>query len=312
MHDANNSLNGLEEVVIEDAADSFQTARSVGGQREVESALSDRFTIVEPIGTSDNVGLYLARPAGGDLVQLRVLSETLAGDAKDVELFYREARAAAQLSHENILRTSNPEQVSGLHFCTVEHRPVATTLSSLLSRGGWLEFADAVRITIQLLSALAHAHERGVLHLKLHTRRVLLEPSGRVLLSGFGIEAHDDLAWAHRRRTLQCAPQYQSPEQLAGALVDHRSDLYSLGVLLYEMLTDRVPYDSRNLGAIKRKLTTQSPLPPRTVAGDVPAVLSQLVLGLLEKAPDRRFQSSAGFRDALTGALCHSHDHSSL
>ena len=145
-----------------------------------------------------------------------------------------------------------------------------------------------------------------MLHLTLHPSKILVESTGRVLMSGFGVEAHNDLAWAHRKRTLQCAPHYQSPEQLAGALVDHRSDLYSLGVLLYEMLTDRVPYDSRNLGTIKRKLTTQSPLPPRTVAGDVPAALSQLVLGLLEKSPDRRFQSAAEFRGVLTAALCHS------
>ena len=107
-------LGTSEEGVIEGAA---RPAPSVRGQREIEAALSNRFTIVEQLGTSDNVEQYLARPVGqSDLIQLRVLSESLASDVKDVELFYHEARAAAQLSHENVPRTGNPEQISGLYF----------------------------------------------------------------------------------------------------------------------------------------------------------------------------------------------------
>lgn len=259
------------------------------GLRGVATALEERFLIQELLHVSDRTTCYLAQEIRtGRLLRLRVLSERAARDARQIELFRLEAQASATLRRPNIVSTSPAEQLNSIHFCTSVNVREAETLRDLLRRQGWLDTTQAVSFALQVADALAYAREAGVLHLKLQPERVLLTPHGMALVTGFGIAANEELAWAHRARARRCVPAYLSPELAADYSAGHRSDLYCLGVLLYEMLTDRLPFEADDLNALQRKRALRVPIAPQLVSPHVPETLSLLVLSLLERQPEKR------------------------
>jgi serine/threonine protein kinase len=259
-------------------------------------ALSGRFTNLVPHGIAGCVESYLACDARGETVHLRVHSAHAARDAQAHEIFIDEVKAAAKLTHPNIVATSEPEEILGVQFCVVEHKPDAQTLHEMLAYEGWLDVAGASHIADQIAGALDYSHQIGVLHLRLDPESVLVEPDGWITVSGFGAET------GTARRSENYKAQYASPELVAGAAVDQRCDLYSLGALLYEMLTDRTPYDSDDAEHIRQKQMSDAPSPPHLISLDVPESVSAVVMRLLELDPDKRFRSAAEFQAALDAA----------
>ncbi len=296
-------------------------ARQPGSREKdrAEALFRERFTILERVGATERSTLYLAEDRkarkaasarSGDVIRLEVLSDLAAEDSKQLDLFYLEAAAAAKLSHRNIINSGEAEQVGALHCRTSEYRPGASTLRNLLDRSGWLDISRAINITTQIADALDEAHQKGVLHLQVQPENILIEEDGRARLSGFGLNASDDkrndardklawLAWAQRERASRLPVHYISPEQARSASVDHRSDLYSLGIVLFEILTDRLPFDSEDLSLVRRKLTNQAPPPPGMLRAGLPESLSDIVMRLLAKKPENRFQSAASLKAAL-------------
>lgn len=264
----------------------------------VRQALANRFAVVKALESDSEIERYLARDIRGESVHLKVLSTRAANDALARELFYRSAQAASKLSHMNILTTGSAQQEHGVDFCIVEHKQETQPLSDLLDRNGWFDVKVAAGVADQIASALDHAHLTGVLHLAIQPKCILIEPDGWVTISGFGIEAN----------RLSLRPQgplapYASPEQLKGGTVDHRSDLYSLGAVLYEMLTDRTPFDSNDADYVRRKQDSFTPSPPHLISMDVPEPVSNVVMKLLEREPARRFGSASAFQTALDNAV---------
>ncbi|HYP28703.1 MAG TPA: serine/threonine-protein kinase [Blastocatellia bacterium] len=275
--------------------------------RELAEAFSGRYEITEPVGHADGASYYLARdltaPSAGDAsgqVCLKVLSDAAAQDSERLNLFRLEAKAASSLSHENILKTECNEETGPYHSCAIERVDGAKTLRSLLNKKGWLDAQLASTIAIQVARALEEAHGNGVLHLKLSPEKILIGPDGVVKLADFGIEAAGELQWAHALRSGLCPARYASPEQSSGEPVDHRSDLYSLGVVLFESLTDRFPFnaDGPERGGLKQR--GRSPLPPHVYCESVPADLSSVVMRLLERDPADRFESASELQAALS------------
>lgn len=262
-------------------------------------ALSGRFKNLVPHGIAGDVETYLACDARGETVHLKVLSARATSDARARALFIDEAQAAAKLTHPNIITTSGPDDILGVSFCVVEHKRHARTLHEVLAYEGWLDVASASQIADQIASALDYAHQIGVLHLRLDPESVLVEPDGWVTVAGFGTASEKP------RRSQNYKAQYASPELVAGAAVDHRSDLYSLGAMLYEMLTDRTLYDSDDSEHIKRKQMSDAPSPPHLISPDVPEPVSAVVMKLLELEPDKRFRGAAQFQAALDAATNH-------
>ncbi len=253
------------------------------------------------LGTSGNSFCFAALDLATEKpVKLKVLSDDAAVDEVQKELFYLEAAAAAKLSHQNITRTTEAEELGGIHFCTIEQSPNAESLRDLLDIRSWLEIDVAVSIALQIADALDYARQVGVLHLNLNPANILIEGDGRVLVTDFGIGADQELAWAQTDRSGRHCLQYASPEQIQGSYADSRSDLYSLGIILFEMLTDRVPFDSTDAGLVKRKHLTQAPHPPQLFRQGISNYLSALVLTLLEKNPDWRFRTSGQLQTALS------------
>jgi len=261
----------------------------------VRRALSGRFNNLVPHGIAADIESYLAGDARGETVHLRVLSAHAASDAR--EMLIDEFRAAARLTHPNIVANSEIAEILGVQFCVVEHKQQAQTLHEMLANEGWLDVAGASYIADQIAGALDHAHQIGVLHLRLDPQSVLVEPDGWVTVNGFGAEI------GRPRRAENYKAQYASPELVAGAAVDQRSDLYSVGAMLYEMLTDRTPYDSDDADHIKHKQMSYAPSPPHLISLDVPESVSAVVMKLLELEPEKRFRSAAAFQAALDAAV---------
>jgi eukaryotic-like serine/threonine-protein kinase len=199
--------------------------------------------------------------------------------------------------HPNISTTTDPEEILGVLFYTVEHKQDARTLRELLDHDGWFDVASAARIADQIASALDHAHQIGVLHLRLQPECVLVEADGWVTITDFGAEAA-----AGGRSKMPAAP-YASPEQAARGGVDHRSDLYSIGAVLYEMLTDRTPFDSDDADYVRHRQRSLAPAPPHLISMGVPETVSSVVMKLLEQEPNTRFASAVAFQSALDDAV---------
>lgn len=264
----------------------------------VRRALAGRFEVLNSLSSDSKVERYFSRDERGRTVQLKVLSAHAAADARARELFYLEARAASKLTHMNILAVSSAEEMQGVDFSVVENRQDAITLGQLLDRRGWLDVKAAAEIAEQIASALAHANQVGVLHLQLRPRCVLVEPDGWVMLGDFGVEVERAPS-----RLQSPDARYTSPELAIGQIVDHRSDLYSLGAVLYEMLTDRTPFDSDDAEYIRRKQMSFIPSPPHLISADVPESISNVVMKLLERERVNRFPSAAVFQAALDDAI---------
>ena len=272
----------------------------------VNAVLRERFQIARELAKTDTHSIYLARdlsrPAGAEdagLIRLKVLSRLLADDNRQVELFGLEAGAAASLSHRNIIKSTQAEEVNGVHFCVMEERPGVITLHEWLKKKGWMDVDEAVRIGQQIADSLEYAHGQGVLHLALKPDDVLLDEEGNVLISGFGIARDKHLLWAHQERSRRCPARYISPEQIISANVDQRSDLYLLGLLLFEMLTDRAPFESGDEASLRLKHLTRVPEPPHMFREKIPGALSQTVMDLLAKRPDGRPFCASTLKSAL-------------
>jgi serine/threonine-protein kinase len=264
-------------------------------------ALSSRFDFLKMVSVQGNAVFYhasdlLAGPRDA-LVVLKVFSGHAAG--RQLELFQLEARSAAKLSHRNIIQASPPQELNGVHFCVLGHRFGAETLNNLINREGWLEPKLAIGIVHQIADALEYAHRNNVIHLRIQPGNILIDRDGTALLTDFGIDGRHDLGWAHSDRSSHLPLRYASPEQAGCGPLDSRSDLYSLGVVLYQMLTDRLPVNSEDADLVRQKNTAESPLPPHLFCPNIPLSLSAAVTCLLERDPARRFQDVAQLRVAL-------------
>ena len=269
-------------------------------------ALASRFTILKQVGASASARLYLAKENQGRSagpVMIKVLHHDAVKDPTELVSFLLEARAAARLSHDNIIKARSAEQVGGIHFYVVEHKADAETLRETLDQRGWLDIDRAIKLANQLSDALECAHGCGILHLEIEPNKILFDSDGKAMLTGFGVDARKQFEWAHRKRSVNCPFAYLSPEQLDGGVADQRSDLYSLGVTLYEALTDRLPFNAESAYQIRQKISSQKVQPPHLLRSDVPEALSGVVTRLISKDPSERFQDAASLKSALTELL---------
>jgi serine/threonine-protein kinase len=255
--------------------------------------------------------VYLAEPdGGGDALALKVLVRRLAARSV-VERFRREVRVAARLRHPNVLPVLDSGGDDDLLWFTMPY-VAGGSLRERLSREGPLPIADALRLTCDVARALQHAHDRGIVHRDVKPENVLLTPEGGGLLADFGIsrrvhswavdfEAEEEpLTQAGMRLG---TPAYMSPEQACGDRVDQRSDVYSLGCVLHELLVGRAPFEggsARELFA--RQLEGAAPS-VRAARPEVPAAVDEALRSALHRDPLARYWSAAGFARALEAAL---------
>src|SRR5215207_4274943 len=236
----------------------------------------------------------------GRRVAIKVLAPPFDRDGEFVERFRREARAAAGLSHPNIVAVFDSGSDDGTHFIVTE-LVEGETLAARLRRDGPMPPADAVAVAVDVARALAAAHARGLIHRDIKPGNVMLLPDGRVKVVDFGIARAAGSDTLTHTGVVLGSTAYLSPEQAGGQPVDERADLYSLGCVLYEMVTGHVPFSADTPIATMYRHVNEDAPPPSTIAPVQPE-LAEVVLRCLEKDPQRRFASAAELEAALLAA----------
>ena len=270
-----------------------------------QQVFSDRYQLVNHIARGGMAQVYLARDLLLDRpVALKVLFPELSVDRAFVERFRREAKAAANLSHPNIVSIYDWGQGENTYFIVMEY--VAGRTLSQMVRQGPLDSPQAASIAADVAAALDFAHRHGVIHRDVKPGNVLINESGQVKVADFGIAraigagAAEDLT---QTGSVMGTATYFSPEQAQGFGVDPRSDVYSLGVVLYEMLAGRAPFTGDSPVSIAYKHVKEQPEPLRTVNPAVPAALEAIVMKSLAKQPEDRYQSAEEMRADLVRYL---------
>lgn len=243
------------------------------------------------------VDTYLNRP-----VAVKILRPEFAGDEDFVRRFRREARAAASLSHPNVVAVYDVGREGDDTYYIIMEYVDGPTLKEYIREGGPLPAHEAVRIAGEILEALEHAHQMGVVHRDVKPQNVLLTRGGHAKVADFGIARATTGASATHTATVVGTAHYVSPEQARGQAADERSDVYSTAVVLYEMLTGRVPFEGEIPVAVALKHVRDEPLPPRAINPSVPAALERVVLRAMAKDPAQRYPSAGAFRRELIAA----------
>src|SRR3989442_1490972 len=227
--------------------------------------------------------------------------EALVGSGVALERFKQEIRLARKITHRNVVRTYDLGEVNGMYYLTMEYVE-GTSLKQLIGTRGPLPVSVTLTIGKQLCRALEVAHEEGVIHRDIKPQNMVVEPSGVLKVMDFGIAR---LANRSKDEGLTKdgmsigTPDYMSPEHLSGKELDARSDLYSAGVVLFECLTRRLPFDAETTFALIAKHLEEEPPDPRTVNPDVPEALAQVILKTMAKEPADRYQTAVQMHDAL-------------
>ncbi len=250
-----------------------------------------RYVIKRKLGSGGMADVYLAEDQElGRRVALKLLDDRHASDEQFVERFRREAQSAAGLNHPSIVSIFDRGQAEGTYYIAMEYLD-GRTLKELLIRNGPTPPAIAIDYARQILGALAFAHRNGIVHRDIKPHNIIVRPDGRLKVTDFGI-ARSGASQMTEAGSIVGTAQYLSPEQARGAPVDPRSDLYSLGIVLYEMLTGKVPFTGDTPVEIAMKHLSQVPEPPSTLRPEVPHDLDAVVMRALAKDPDQRYGSA--------------------
>jgi serine/threonine-protein kinase len=265
---------------------------------EPDTIIDGRYRVLQRVGSGGMADVYLAEDQLlGRQVAVKLLHHFFAEDQEFVERFRREASSAAALSHPNIVAIFDRGEWRGTYYIAMEY-VAGRSLKTIVREQGALDPVAAIDITSQILHAARFAHRRGVIHRDLKPHNVLLDEEGRARVTDFGI-ARAGASDMTLTGSIMGTAQYLSPEQAQGHSVGARSDLYSVGVILYELLTGVVPFEGETAVAIAFKQVAAEPRPPSELNPAVPRALDGVVLRALAKDPAQRYADADEFLAAL-------------
>ena len=269
--------------------------------------LQDRYEILEKIGSGGMSEVYKAKCHKlNRLVAIKVLKSEFTSDATFVSKFKMEAQAAAGLSHPNIVNIYDVVDEGDIHFIVME-LVEGITLKSYITKKGHLEVKEAIGIAIQVASGIEAAHEQHIIHRDIKPQNMLISMDGKVKVADFGI-ARAVSSQTMNAATVVGSVHYISPEQARGGYSDERSDLYSLGITMFEMVTGHVPFEGDNTVTVALA-HLEDPMPdPRTLNPEVSPSLARIILKCTEKRPERRYPSAAAVISDLRRALLNDDD----
>lgn len=263
------------------------------------TVLAERYRIVGLIGRGGMGEVYRADDLKlGQAVALKFLPERLASDRAWIERFYSEVRLARQVSHPNVCRVYDVGEIEGRHYLSMEYVD-GEDLASLLRRIGRIGGDKGLEIARQLCAGLAAAHDRGVLHRDLKPSNVMIDGRGRARVTDFGLAVSGDEQQAPG--DVSGTPAYMAPEQLAGEPATVQSDLYALGLVLYELFTGKKAFEAATFAEWKRMHGQDPPAPPSTVAREMDPIIERAILRCLEKDPRERPRSALAVAATLPG-----------
>ncbi|HLA23832.1 MAG TPA: PASTA domain-containing protein [bacterium] len=263
--------------------------------------IGGRYEILDRISEGGMATVFRARRLpDGVVVALKVLREQFASDAEFVERFEREAKAVATLTHAHMVRVYDSGRDGDVHFIAMEYIE-GEDLKAHIRRAGRIAPQRAREIAAQVCEALEYAHAHGVIHRDVKPQNILLTPEGDVKVTDFGIARALSSATITQTGTVLGSVQYLSPEQARGGTVGRAADLYSLGVVLFEMVTGQLPFAGDSPIATALAHVNQAPPPPRSIVPDLPPSVEGIILLALAKSPARRYRSAGEMRGDLAG-----------
>jgi len=267
---------------------------------DVGTVVDGRYQVVAKIGGGGMADVWLAEDAHLQRrVALKVLHRRFAQDREFVMRFQREAEAAAGLQHPNIVSVFDRGEFDGTYYIAMQYVE-GPTLKQLIDSGITVE--QGVAVIRQVLQAAGYAHRQGIVHRDLKPQNVIVDPEGKAVVTDFGI-ARAGVSEITQTGSVMGTPHNLSPEQAQGFEVTAVSDLYSVGVMLYEVLTGRVPFEGESAVAVAMKQVSQMPQRPSSIQPRVSPALDAVVMRALEKDPGQRFQSADAFIAALDQAM---------
>ncbi len=265
------------------------------------TAFGSRYRIEALLGEGGMGAVYKAYDTElGRTVALKLVRPELATSPQTMQRFKQELLLASKISHKNILRIHDLGDAGGVKFITMA-LVEGTDLSGLIEKGGRLPFDRALKFTRQLCSALEAAHNEGVVHRDLKPQNILIDQSDNIYVSDFGLAKSLESEATMMTRTGQIlgTPRYMSPEQVEAREVDHRADIYSMGLIVYEMFTADIPFRGESAMQLMYQRVTAAPQDPRTIFPEMPDYLANIILKCLERDPARRYQTAREVLDDL-------------
>ena len=261
----------------------------------VGSILNDRYSIVEIVGIGGMAVVYKAVDnLENRFVAIKVLKDEFVKDERFRRRFLNESRAVAMLSHKNIVDVFDVNFEGDIQYIVMEFIE-GRTLKEYISVTGAISASEAIGYCKQILGALRHAHERGVVHRDIKPHNIMLLDDGTVKVTDFGIAHVSNFETITMTDTAIGSVHYISPEQARGMTTDEKSDIYSTGVMLYEMATGQLPFVADTPVSVALMQVQQKPQPPREINPDMPIGLEQIILKAMQKDPNRRYLQAKEF-----------------
>jgi len=258
----------------------------------IGSTFAGRYQIIEELGRGGMGMLYkVIDKKIEEKVALKLLRPEIASDKKTIERFRNELKFARKISHRNVCRMYDLSEEEGTQYITMEYIS-GEDLKSSIKRMEQLTVGKAISIAKQICEGLAEAHRLGVIHRDLKPRNIMIDREGNARIMDFGISRSIGAKGITDAGVMIGTPEYMSLEQVEGKDIDHRTDIYSLGVILYEMLTGMVPFEGDTPLNIAMKLKSETPQEPRQLNAQIPEELNSVILKCMEKDREKRFQSA--------------------
>jgi serine/threonine-protein kinase len=279
-----------------------ETAALSVGSVEPGSRVAGRFVVERRLGEGGMGAVYLARDEQlGEMVALKMIAGAALLDPAAAARFRREASAARRISHPNVVRLHDIGEEQGMLFLSMEYI-AGTSMAQMLARHGRVEAAQLRPWVAQICSGLEAAHQVGVVHRDLKPGNILIDETQRVKIIDFGLARLPHIEGMTATGMILGTPEYMSPEQIRGRNVDARSDIYSLGAVIYHALVGKPPFSGDSPIAVGFAHCNDPLKPPRSERADVPEAWSSLVARAMSKDPSSRFDSAAELAAALPSA----------